>query len=264
MSAPHRAARTGTTGADALRADGTPEDAELLVAVRAGDMDAYGVLFRRHARPARMLAGQLACSSAEADDLVAEAFVRVLAALRGGGGPDGALRPYLFTTLRNISRDRARADHRLEFSGDLTRHDPGVPWEDPAVAGLEAGLAARAFTTLPERWQRVLWRTAVEGASPAEVAPHFGLTPNGAAALAYRAREGLRQAFLQQHLDRPYPHRATVDRLGAWVRGALPAAQRDRVEAHLSRCPQCRALAAELTEVSGGLCDRAIRRPRAG
>jgi len=241
-----------------------PADGELVAAVRAGDMDAYGQLFRRHGRSARVLALQLACSSAEADDLVAEAFVRVLAALRGGGGPDGGFRAYLLTALRNVSRDRARSDHRLEFSGDMSRHDPGVPWEDTAVAGLEAGLAARAFTTLPERWQRVLWRTAVEGASPAEVAPHFGLTPNGAAALAYRAREGLRQAFLQQHVSRPYAHGATVDRLGAWLRGALPARERDRVDGHLRGCAPCRALAAELAEVSGGLRDRGVPRPRAG
>lgn len=259
MSAPHRAAGTADE-----HAGPEPDDAELVAAVRAGDADAYGLLFRRHGRSARELALQLSCSSAEADDLVAEAFARVLAALRRGGGPDGGFRAYLFTTLRNTSRDRARADHRLEFSGDMTRHDQGVPWEDTAVAGLEAGLAARAFTTLPERWQRVLWRTTVEGASPAEVAPHFGLTPNGAAALAYRAREGLRQAYLQEHVSGPYAHRATVERLGAWVRGGLPERLRDRVDAHLAWCPACRALAAELAEVSGGLRGRDVPRPRAG
>jgi RNA polymerase sigma factor (sigma-70 family) len=239
-----------------------PEDGELVAAVRAGDMEAYGVLFDRHRRVARGVARRLACSAAEADDLVAEAFVRVLAALRGGGGPDGGFRSYLLTTLRNTSRDRARADHRIELTGDMTRHDRGEPWEDTAVAGLEAGLAARAFTSLPERWQRVLWRTTVEGASPAEVAPHFGLTPNGVAALAYRAREGLRQAYLQEHVARPYAHGPTVDRLGAWVRGGLAVGQRERVEAHLGRCAGCRALAAELAEVSGGLCE--VPRSRAG
>lgn len=238
-----------------------PADEELIAAVREGDMDAYGVLFRRHVRTARAVAYRLTRSAAEADDLVAEAFVRVLAALRGGGGPDSGFRAYLLTTVRNTGRDRARADHRLEWPGDLTRHDPGVPWEDTALARLESGLAAQAFSTLPERWQRVLWRTTVEGASPAEVAPHFGLTPNGAAALAYRAREGLRQAYLQQHVARPGAHRETVDRLGAWVRGGLPVRERERVDAHLDRCGSCRSVASELVEVSDGLH---VPRPRAG
>ena len=238
-----------------------PDDGELIAAVREGDMDAYGQLFRRHARTALGVAFRLTRSAAEADDLVAEAFVRVLAAVRGGGGPSGGFRAYLLTTVRNTARDRARADHRLELSGDMGRHDPGVPWEDTALARLESGLAARAFDSLPERWQRVLWRTAVEGASPAEVAPHFGLTANGAAALAYRAREGLRQAYLQQHVARPYAHGATVDRLGAWVRGGLPVRERERVDAHLDGCADCRTLAAELVDVSDNLY---VPRPRAG
>ena len=144
----------------------------------------------------------------------------------------------------------------------MTRYDPGVPWEDPAVDGLESRLATRAFTRLPERWQTVLWRTAVEQESPADVAPLLGLTPNGVSALAYRAREGLRQAYLQEHLSNRVldPHRrtdghdATVDRLGAWARGSLSARQQAQVDSHLATCPNCRALAAELADVSGGLC----------
>lgn len=62
---------------------------------------------------------------------------------------------------------------------------------DPAVADLERTMIARAFASLPERWQAVLWHTETEGARPAEVASLLGLTANGVAALAYRAREGL-------------------------------------------------------------------------
>jgi RNA polymerase sigma factor (sigma-70 family) len=240
---------------------GAPTDAELIAEVRSGDSDAYGLLYRRHARSARALARRLTGSPAEADDLVAEAFTRMLGTLRRGGGPDAAFRAYLLTTLRNTVCDRARRDRRLELSDDMTRHDPGVPWEDTAVAGLESRLAARAFTTLPERWRTVLWRTEVEQESPAELAPQLGLTPNGVAALAYRAREGLRQAYLQEHLtggsEGPHratdAHRATVDRLGAWARGGLSTRQRTRVDAHLGTCPHCQALAAELEDVNGGL-----------
>ena len=42
----------------------------------------------------------------------------------------------------------------------------------------------------------VLWHTEVEGQRPAEVAPLLGMSPNSVSALAYRAREGLRQAFV--------------------------------------------------------------------
>jgi RNA polymerase sigma factor (sigma-70 family) len=238
-------------------------DAELIAAVRAGDLEAYGLLYRRHAGAAATLARQLTGSPAEADDLVAEAFVRVLDVLRGGGGPVEAFRAYLLTTLRHTRYDRARRDRRLEWSDDMTRHDPGVAWEDPAVAGLESTLAVRAFHRLPERWQTVLWHTEVERESPAEVGARLGLTPNGVAALAYRAREGLRQAYLQEHLAGGVgrDHRATVERLGAWARGGLSTRYRARVELHLAGCADCRARARELAEVAGELGGDPATRP---
>jgi RNA polymerase sigma factor (sigma-70 family) len=207
------------------------------------------------------LARQLTGCPAEADDLVAEAFTRLFTTLLSGAGPDAAFRAYLLTVLRHTLYNWASRDRRVELSDDMTRHDPGVPWEDTAVAGLESRLAARAFTRLPERWRTVLWRTEVEQESPAEVAPLLGLTPNGVSALAYRAREGLRQAYLLEHLSNgvldPHlgteGHRATVDRLGAWARSGLSARQRALVNSHLETCPNCRALAAELADVNGEL-----------
>jgi RNA polymerase sigma factor (sigma-70 family) len=242
-------------------ASSASSDAELIAAVRAGATDAYDVLYRRHRGAAQAVARQLTGCPAEVDDLVAEAFAKLLTRLRRGGGPDEAFRAYLLTVLRNLRYDRARHSRRFELTDDMTRHDPGVPWEDPAVGGLESRLAARAFTRLPERWQAVLWRTEVERESPAEVASVLGLTPNGVAALAYRAREGLRQAYLQEHLGSREPdprgtdgHHATIGRLGAWARGGLSTRQRSRVDSHLAACPACRELAAELADVGGGLC----------
>jgi RNA polymerase sigma factor (sigma-70 family) len=243
-----------------------PSDAELLDRVRSGRTEAYAELYRRHVGAARTRARQLTSCAPEADDLVAEAFTRLYAALLGGGGPDTAFRAYLLTAVRHVFHDRLRRDRRLELSADMASHDPGVPWEDTAVSELESELAARAFARLPERWRIVLWRTEVEQRSAAEVAPALGLSPNGAAALAYRAREALRQAYLQEHLgpragaaDR---HRATVDRLGPWARDGLTARQRAAVDSHLSTCTPCRELAAELADVSGGLRRHPCPRPR--
>src|SRR5207248_3347704 len=111
----------------------------------------------------------------QAEDLVAEAFARVLDALRAGRGPDSAFRAYLLTTLRHVAYDKARRDRRLELAPDVTVvaavEKVSVPFRDTAVASLEQSLAARAFARLPERWQAVLWHTEIEGQLPAEVAP---------------------------------------------------------------------------------------------
>jgi RNA polymerase sigma factor (sigma-70 family) len=236
-------------------------DAELIVEVRNGDTAAYGALYRRHVASAYHLAYQLSRSKAEADDLVSEAFAKVLDTLRAGRGPDVAFRAYLLTALRHTAYDRTRSERRVELSGDVTTLNGvsgaavSVPFADPVAAGLERSLAARAFARLPERWQAVLWHTLIEGQSPAEVAPLLGLVPNGVSALAYRAREGLRQAYLQAHLAETTDRhcRATTDRLGAWTRGGMSRREKTKIKLHLGACERCRALAAELADVNGAL-----------
>ncbi len=238
-----------------------PSDAELIESVRAGTTSAYGPLYERHVAAARNLARQLTRSPAEADDLVSEAFAKVLGTLKQGRGPDSAFRAYLLTALRHTAYDKTRRDRKVELSDDVSQVsgvDPAavsVPFADTAVAGLDRSLAARAFASLPERWQAVLWHTEIEGQSPAQVAPVLGLSANGVSALAYRAREGLKQAYLQVHLAETDAHRcrATAERLGAWVRGGLSKRETAQVEAHLDECDRCRALAAELAEVNSSL-----------
>lgn len=236
-----------------------PSDAELIESVRSGETSAYGSLYERHVNAAYNLARQLTRSSSEADDLVAEAFAKVLDSLKVGRGPDEAFRAYLLTTLRNTAYDKTRRDRKLQLADDVSEvasaEMVSIPFQDTAVSGLERSLAAKAFATLPERWQAVLWHTEIEGQSPAEIAPILGLTANGVSALAYRAREGLRQAYLQVHLAESTAVRckATVDRLGAWTRGGLSKRETAQVEAHLDECARCRALAAELADVNGSL-----------
>ncbi|WP_406643122.1 sigma-70 family RNA polymerase sigma factor [Amycolatopsis sp. WGS_07] len=213
------------------------------------------------------MARQLAKSSAEADDLVSEAFAKVLDTLRAGRGPDSAFRAYLLTALRHTAYDVTRQHRGIHLADDLSEpigkdaERLAVPFADTVVAGLERTLAAKAFARLPERWQAVLWHTEIEGQSPAEVAPLLGLTPNGVSALAYRAREGLRQAYLQVHLSENQSGscREAVERLGAWTRDGLSKRERAQVENHLDGCENCRALAAELADVNSGL--RAIIAP---
>ncbi|SDQ86337.1 sigma-70 family RNA polymerase sigma factor [Actinopolyspora saharensis] len=238
-------------------------DNELIEAVRGGSGEAYGVLYQRHVSAAHNMARQLTGSSAEADDLVSEAFAKVLTGLRSGQGPNTAFRAYLLTTIRRTAYDRTRKDRKLQYSDDISAEenpDLRVPFTDTAVAGLERSLATQAFNRIPERWQTVLWHLEVEGQSPAEVAPLLGLTPNGVSALAYRAREGLRQAYLQVHLGNLENSgqdlercRATVERLGAWTRKGLSKRETAQVDNHLDSCDRCTALAEELGDINGGL-----------
>ncbi len=240
-------------------------DAELIAGVRSGESAAFGVLFERHGSAARRVAGMYSAVASDVDDIVSEAFARVLKALQQGDGPDMAFRAYLFTVVRRTGLDMIAKGKRTRPDEDMTTHDRAVgyekPSDEPALDNFEQSVVASAFKSLPERWQVVLWYTEIEKKSPGEVAPILGLSPNGVAALAYRAREALRQAYLQQHL-------ATTDNveclsvsenLAAYVRGGLTKREHAKVEAHVKACDRCTALVGELEDVNRGL--RAVIAP---
>ncbi|HLN78272.1 MAG TPA: sigma-70 family RNA polymerase sigma factor [Nocardioidaceae bacterium] len=231
-----------------------PSDAELISRVRGGDVSAYGELFSRHVDAARRLGRQLVRGT-DVDDLVSDAFAKTLQVLQSGGGPDVAFRAYLLTSVRRLHVDRIRAAKRVQPSDDMTAYDDGVPFQDTAIANFENGAAAKAFSSLPERWQLVLWHLEVEGQKPADIAPLLGMSANSVSALAYRAREGLRQAFLTMHLaDSPTEEcRWVNEHLGAYVRKGLSRRDTTKVEQHLDGCRRCTAMYLELSEVNSNL-----------
>lgn len=233
-----------------------PPDAELVVRTRTGDRQAYA----RHVDAVRRVARRCTRDRDTAEDLTGEVFTRVLEVLRAGGGPQEAVRAYLLTTLRRLAVDWSRSGRRVvpldEHAEDLT--EPGTPW-DPLARGMDRALVRRAYATLPERWQVVLWHTAVEGDPPARIAPLLGVSPNAVAALAVRARAGLRRAFLQAHVNdgaTAAACRVHLERMGAYLDGALGVRARRDTHRHLSGCVPCQALRSELDDV--GLCMRAL------
>ncbi|GAB6939639.1 sigma-70 family RNA polymerase sigma factor [Isoptericola variabilis] len=245
--------------------DSARSDAELILDVRGGDLEAFGALYTRHVPAARAVARQYVRSSADADDLVSEAFHRVLDVLQHGGGPDATFRAYLLTVVRRLAADLARGVKRTRPTSDDGTFEAALGLVDPTdvatFEGFEHSVVKNAYQALPERWQAVLWYTEIEGRAPAEVAPILGLTPNGVSALAYRAREGLRVGYLQEHLTHAPTDgcRAVNPLLGAYVRGGLARREVAKVDAHLETCAECRSLVLELGDIAHGM--RAVVAP---
>lgn len=217
-------------------------DALLLERTRAGDLSAFDALYRRHVSDARRVARIVSDDRQQADDIVAEAFARVLAKIRAGAEPTDVLMPYLRIVVRRLAVDRHRAGPADERSADPALLDE-LPTADDGIAPQpDHDLVRAAFESLPERWQRVLWHTEIEGRAPASLVPTLAGSSNAVNALAYRAREGLRQAFLAIHvavsappLCRPY-----VPRLAAYIRRTLPQEEDVSVAVHLDVCAPCR------------------------
>jgi RNA polymerase sigma factor (sigma-70 family) len=244
---------------------GAVADAELVGRMRAGDDRAYEELYRRHAGAVRRYARTCCRDGHTADDLTAEVFARMLQAVRGGSGPEHAVRPYLLTSVRRVAArwtSSARREQLVDdfalFAARAAHGDEAGPGADVrALHEAEQSMAVRAFRSLPERWQAVLWHTEVEDESPSEVATLFGLDANGTRVLASRAREGLRQAYLQAHVSAGLAADEEcaryVGRLGTYARRRLRTRAERGLRAHLAECDRCRLAAMQLEEVASGI-----------
>ncbi|WP_240529750.1 RNA polymerase sigma factor, partial [Streptomyces mangrovisoli] len=256
-----------------------PADATLVERMRAGDDSAYEELYRRHAGAVRRYARTCCRDGHTADDLTAEVFARMLQAVRGGAGPEHAVRAYLLTSVRRVAARWTKSAGREQLIDDFAVFAAqsarlGEPADDTAPpgsfgAGVDVGadvramheaeqsLAMRAFRSLPERWQAVLWHTEVEDESPSEVATLFGLDANGTRVLASRAREGLRQAYLQAHVSAGLTGDEEcaryADQLGTYARRRLRTRAERGLRKHLEECARCRLAAVQIEEVASGI-----------
>ncbi|MFF9676635.1 sigma-70 family RNA polymerase sigma factor [Streptomyces eurythermus] len=246
-------------------------DGELIGRMRAGDDSAYEELYRRHADAVRRYARTCCRDGHTADDLTAEVFAGMLQAVRGGTGPEHAVRAYLLTSVRRVAAHWAKSARREQLVDDFAvfaqqaaraaeASDAGEPELGADVRALHAAeqsLAMRAFRSLPERWQAVLWHTEVEDESPSEVAVLFGLDANGTRVLASRAREGLKQAYLQAHVSTALTADGEcaryADQLGTYARRKLRIRAERGLRKHLEECARCRLAAAQIEELAGGI-----------
>ncbi|MFH8250583.1 sigma-70 family RNA polymerase sigma factor [Microbacterium sp. B2969] len=233
---------------------GDSADADLVLRTRSGDSSAFGELWFRHYRSGITVA-RAVTSTHDADDLVQEAYARIYQSILRGGGPTGSFRAYLFTSIRNTAAAWGRAGRETPIDILDTVEDPTTT-EAATEAALDHSLTHRAFRSLPSRWQEVLWYTEIEQMKPAEVAPLLGMKPTAVAQLAFRAREGLREAWIQAHLQSVADGsdcQWTIERLGAHARENLSRRDQRKVDAHLEECTRCTIVAAEAKEVSSRL-----------
>ncbi|WP_093617316.1 sigma-70 family RNA polymerase sigma factor [Streptomyces indicus] len=260
--------------ADDLLAGGEPpvSDADLIRRMREGDDSAYEELYRRHAEAVRRYARTCCRDAHTADDLTSEVFARMLQAVRGGSGPEHAVRAYLLTTVRRVAAAWIKSAKREQLVEDFAvfatqaARSSEVSDDDTLDLGAdvlamheaERSMVMQAFRSLSEEWQAVLWHTEVEDDPLSAVAPLFGHTStNTTAQLASRAREGLKQAYLQAHVSGSLAEddecARYADRLGAYARGRLRTRAERGLRKHMEECAKCRLAASQIKELAGGI-----------
>ncbi|KOU56331.1 hypothetical protein ADK57_42610 [Streptomyces sp. MMG1533] len=193
-----------------------------------------------------------------AEDLVAEAHFRVWRRLSAGHEIDN-VPAYLMTTVRHLATAAGSAVRE-------TPRDPQVPEQvergthrddpaDPAEQVSSVDLLVRVLGQLPERWVKALWLAEAEGQPLAAVGSQIGSNQGATAVLLHRAREGMRQAFLQVQTGAPDDPACQVHwaRMPAYVRGSATSRQSERLLGHVDACDDCRGRLAVLVHANNRL-----------
>ncbi len=176
---------------------------DLIARVRAGDDEAFRLIFERYARPVLSFIYDLVGERALAEELVQETFVRGYKNL-SGLRDETKLSTWLFGIARNVARESLRTQRRkrsqLELDDPLVAelHDRGLPPDDRLI-NKEMNRAIReALGTLDEDKRLVFALKVFQQQSYEEIALITGFSMAKLKTDLHRARAEMRK------LLRPY------------------------------------------------------------
>jgi RNA polymerase sigma-70 factor (ECF subfamily) len=175
---------------------GAASDEQLVDLVRAGDNRAFDAIHERYAKRLVGYARQmLGGAHHDAEEVVQDAFVRALSALRADER-EMALKPWLYTIVRNRALDVLRRPVRTT---DLELHAPmlsdaGADPHDRFTQAEELRDLVVELKRLPERQRTALVLHELGGVSHEAIARRLDVSAGGSKALVCRARSGLGRA----------------------------------------------------------------------
>lgn len=163
-------------------------DSEVAALAAAGDREALGELYRRHAPRLTALALRLLRSSPDAEDVVQDLFVALPAAL-GGYRDEGRFEGWLSRVTANLALKRLRSG--LRRREDELSPDAG----ETALPDPEQLSVLRAVDALPDTLRVVVLLKFVEGFSHAEIAELLGIGRGTSEVRLFRAIRQLRKSL---------------------------------------------------------------------
>jgi RNA polymerase sigma factor (sigma-70 family) len=211
-------------------------DPELVEAVRAGDVDAFGVLYARHLPLVRTVLRDHVRNPEDLADLVQEVFTRALASLPSLRNPD-RFRFWLQSIARHVGRDARHQAGRYRLDDQA---DEELPATEPGPEDLAAflDLSALVGDVMVELSPRDALAVALTylGFGPTDVATALDVRYGAAKVILHRARRRLRTAIaLRLLLNGGSPG---CDRFAALRRDI----KRGSLTAHVDGCDACGAV----------------------
>ena len=173
-------------------------DVELMLALKAGDENAFTELVDRHRDAVVNLAYRYLGNKTDAEDLAQEVFLKVHRA-RDRYEPAAKFTTWLYRVAANAClnevRDRRR---RPTFAAGTLEDPPAADGASPVEEAERSELRERvrqALAELPERQRMALLLNKFHGLGYEEMADSLGMTVPAVKSLLVRARENVRQAI---------------------------------------------------------------------
>ncbi len=173
-------------------------DDSLMVAVKEGDLDQMGLLFKRHHGHVYGYLCSLTGKTHAAEDLTQDVFLRALK-YRNSFKSQNNFTSWLFRIARNTYFDWARKEGRSVTVLD----DPDSNIEEPTVSredigfgrGNDLDLLRQALDNLPEAKKEVIILSRFQGLKCEEIAYALDCKLGTVKARIFRALEALRKEF---------------------------------------------------------------------
>lgn len=173
---------------------GSATDEQLVAAIRQGCDNAVAALVERYQGPLQAFARTtLGGRHHDAEEVVQDALMNAVSALRRRPDTEIALRPWLHTIVRNRCYDTLRRPNRttdlepLEFV--LEDRGPGPVSQIASRENVEK--LFRGIDALPERQRQALVMHELEQESHSAIGRALGVTRGASKALVCRARRGV-------------------------------------------------------------------------
>jgi RNA polymerase sigma-70 factor (ECF subfamily) len=162
------------------------------------DQDEFTVFYRETAPALRGYIRRVSGDAQAADDLLQEAYLRLLRAKPAVEDRAG-LKAYLYKAATAAIYDRWRRQKRERLWSLLFRFREEAP---PAP---ETGDVTRCFQELKPRERALLWLAYVEGYAHGEIAGTLDLNEKSVRVLLFRARRNLERILRQNGLSEVQP-----------------------------------------------------------
>jgi RNA polymerase sigma factor (sigma-70 family) len=207
-------------------------DDRLVARVRAGDDDAFEIIYDRYHRGLLAFCGQMLGNRQEAEDALQHSFVSAYRALHGGTDAID-LRPWLYAIARNRCLSALRA-RRAEVGVDAIAAGAGPVEGTAAESERRAELRelVAELQRLPDDQRAALVLFELGDQSHEQIATVLGVRREKVKALVFQARE----ALLRARAARETPCVEIREQL-ANVAGRVP--RRSVLRGHVDRCAGC-------------------------